>query len=212
MSDRHFIVNKMLQIFIVSFSFTLIEATIDLNSGELQYLADHLTLEECRRLIAAAHFKNYDEPIALDQAERKVSKDLSCLDHLYHWNSQEGEGKGQTHDILEHRLRQLGRDDLADWLGKAVFHQLGVDLKNGIEENLNNFATSTPIEDENESMITLEPLIPKIEDPRSYDVLDYFFYSLAVGLSLTVVGLCFKVLWSSVRAKIKKKLSSNRLG
>lgn len=43
-------------------------ATIDINASELQYLADHLTPEECRRLVAAAHFQSFEEPNALDQA------------------------------------------------------------------------------------------------------------------------------------------------
>lgn len=42
--------------------------TIDLNAAELQYLADHLTHEECRKLVAAAHLKGYQEPNILDQA------------------------------------------------------------------------------------------------------------------------------------------------
>lgn len=43
-------------------------ATIDLNRAELQYLADHLLPEECRRLVAAAHFKSDSLPNILAQA------------------------------------------------------------------------------------------------------------------------------------------------
>lgn len=42
--------------------------TIDINLSEFQYLADHLHSEECRRLVAALHFKSYEQPNALDQA------------------------------------------------------------------------------------------------------------------------------------------------
>lgn len=42
--------------------------TIDINIAELQYLADHLTPEECRRLVAAAHFPNFEQPNALEQS------------------------------------------------------------------------------------------------------------------------------------------------
>ncbi|KAJ8948438.1 hypothetical protein NQ318_007961, partial [Aromia moschata] len=115
--------------------------TIDLNTAELQYLADHLTPEECRRLIAAAHFKSYQEPNALDQAERKVSKDVPCIALLHHWNSQQGEGKGETHELLEHRLRQMEKNELADWLGRTVFHELAVDLNRSLEQGLHEFAT-----------------------------------------------------------------------
>ena len=43
-------------------------ATIDLNFAELEYLASHLLPEECRRLVAAAHFKAYMMPNAVGQA------------------------------------------------------------------------------------------------------------------------------------------------
>ncbi|RZC41116.1 L-xylulose reductase, partial [Asbolus verrucosus] len=109
-------------------------ATIDLNFAELEYLADHLLPEECRRLVAAAHFKSYMEPNFLDQAERAIPKDEPCLQLLLHWNSAEGEGRGETHEALEHRLRQMGKYELADWLGKTVFHQLGEDLENSLHE------------------------------------------------------------------------------
>ncbi|KAJ8935100.1 hypothetical protein NQ314_012996, partial [Rhamnusium bicolor] len=112
-----------------------------LNVAELQYLADHLTPEECRRLIAAAHFKTYEAPNALDQAERKISKDIPCIDLLRHWNSQPGEGKSETHEVLEHRLRQMGKYALADWLGRTVFHELGKDLNRSLELGLHEFIT-----------------------------------------------------------------------
>ncbi|XP_050298582.1 uncharacterized protein LOC126737645 isoform X2 [Anthonomus grandis grandis] len=176
-------------------------ATIDINSAELQYLADHLTTEECRRLVAAAHFQAYEQPNALDQAERKVPKDTTCIEHLHHWNSQEGEGKGQTHEALGHRLRQLGRVDLADWLGKTVFHQLGVDLKKSIEEDM----TELTLYNESFAPVTLEPLTPEIENPTSFSAMDYVLYSLGIGLGLTILALCGKMAWSSCREKIRRR-------
>lgn len=44
-----------------------------MNLSELQYLADHLSPEECRRLFASIHFKSYEEPNALDQAGKITS-------------------------------------------------------------------------------------------------------------------------------------------
>lgn len=61
--------------------------------------------------------------------ERNVDENIPCIRHLVHWNSAPAEGKGTTHEILTHRLRQLNRDDLADWLGKSTFKQLGKDLQ-----------------------------------------------------------------------------------
>lgn len=73
--------------------------------------------------------------------ERKISKDVPCLNALLHWNSAPGEGKGETHEAIEHRLRQLGRYDLADWLGRTVFHQLGEDLKRNLNGSFKEFIT-----------------------------------------------------------------------
>lgn len=39
-----------------------------MNMQELQYLADHLHPEECRRLFASVHFSSYEVPNSLDQA------------------------------------------------------------------------------------------------------------------------------------------------
>ncbi|XP_076258940.1 uncharacterized protein LOC143195534 [Rhynchophorus ferrugineus] len=175
--------------------------TIDLNSVELQYLADHLTPEECRRLVAAAHFHSFDPPNALDQAERKIPKDIQCIEHLHHWNSQNGEGKGETHELLEHRLRQMGKIKLANWLGKTVFHQLSVDLEHGIKDSFEeNAGTSTDI-----SIVTIEPLKPRIEDPTQYNVTDSFLYALAIGLTLTILGLCFKFILDKIAKQFKKR-------
>jgi hypothetical protein len=67
-------------------------------------------------------------------SERKIP-DISCLKLLIRWNSQPGEGKGETHVVLTHRLKQLGHKDLADWLSRTVFHQLGQDLNRTVLMN-----------------------------------------------------------------------------
>lgn len=61
--------------------------------------------------------------------ERKIDEEIPCLRQLLHWNNNPGEGKGKTHEYLVHRLRQINRNDLADWLGKNTFKQLGIDLQ-----------------------------------------------------------------------------------
>ncbi|KAJ8979982.1 hypothetical protein NQ317_013731, partial [Molorchus minor] len=178
--------------------------TIDLNAAELQYIGDHLTPEECRRLLAAAHYKVYLEPNALDQAERKVSKDISCIELLHHWNSQPGEGKGETHELLEHRLRQMGKYDLADWLGKTVFHELAVDLNRSLEHGLEDFSTeSSKKEDEMETGPSLAPVIEN-SDPTEWSPLDTLLYAVMIGLILTILTLCCKLCYSAI-CRFKKK-------
>ncbi|KAF9411435.1 hypothetical protein HW555_009782 [Spodoptera exigua] len=112
------------------------ECTIDINVQELVYIADHLTAAECRRLFASLHFASYKLPATLSDAEKKVPKDVPCIKLLMKWNSgnKTFEGKGKTHAVVEHRLRQLGKHELADWLGKLVFHKLAKHINKSLED------------------------------------------------------------------------------
>jgi hypothetical protein len=103
-------------------------ATIDLNLQEFQYIVDHLTTRECRKLVAALNDPNFELEINMAAAERAIPEDISCLRLLLHWNSQPGKGKGSSHVTLVRRLKQLGHDELAVWLSGTVFRQLRGDL------------------------------------------------------------------------------------
>lgn len=72
--------------------------------------------------------------------ERKVDEEIPCLRQLLHWNSSPAEGRGKTHAAIIHRLRQLNRNDLADWLGETTFKQLGKDLENAITLSFDELA------------------------------------------------------------------------
>lgn len=61
-----------------------------------------------------------------------MDEEIPCLRQLLHWNEHSAEGRGKTHAAIVHRLRQIRRDDLADWLGKTAFKQLGKDLNDVI--------------------------------------------------------------------------------
>ncbi|KAK0173055.1 hypothetical protein PV328_006309 [Microctonus aethiopoides] len=111
-----------------------ISGTIDVNLSQFEYLASHMDEFECRQLIAALHYITYDLPQSMAGAIRKIDENTSCLSHLLHWNSSPAEGKGQTHEHLQHRLRQINRIDLADWLGKSVFKELSNDLNNILDK------------------------------------------------------------------------------
>ncbi|XP_030750950.1 uncharacterized protein LOC115878562 [Sitophilus oryzae] len=189
-------------LYLLTIIYNIVIGTIDLNTAELQYLADHLTPEECRRLVAAAHFHGFEEPNALDKADRKVPKDILCIDHLHHWNAQQGEGKGETHEVLEHRLRQMGKTELADWLGKIVFRQLGIDLENAINKEIIDYTEKLSTES---AILALEPLQPKIENPTEYNIIDTFLYALAIGISLTIIGLSVKLICNKISKNLKQR-------
>lgn len=46
----------------------MVDTTIDVNLSELEYLAAHLEPAECRRLVAALHYDDYELPKSLDGA------------------------------------------------------------------------------------------------------------------------------------------------
>lgn len=71
--------------------------------------------------------------------ERKVNEEIPCLRQLLHWNMSTNEGKGKTHEELERRLRQMNRNDLAEWLGKETFKQLGKDLGRALDHPFGEF-------------------------------------------------------------------------
>lgn len=79
------------------------------------------------------HFTHRIEIFGL---EKKIPEDIPCLQLLLLWNSAKGEGFGSTHNFVAHKLRHIGRSDLADWLSTTVFKQLGLDLQKDIDELL----------------------------------------------------------------------------
>lgn len=115
----------------------VVQATINLNLPQLEYIANHLKPDECRQLIASLHLTEYDLPPSYKNAIADVPKDIPCIKLLVKWNSgiELWEGHGKSHQDVEHRLRQLGKTDLADWLGKTVFHQLAKDINDSLLNN-----------------------------------------------------------------------------
>lgn len=116
--------------FILYFQISFKKCAIDVNLPEYIYIADHLTDEECRKLYAALHYISYELPEDFPQAEKQIPEDVPCIKLLMQWNGgdEKYEGKRKTHYDIEHRLRQMGKSDIADWLGKTVFHNIGKEL------------------------------------------------------------------------------------
>lgn len=158
----------------------LISCTIDLTLPEFQYLANHLTKDECRKLIASLHFASFDLNQNVENAENALPEDISCLKLLLHWNASPNEGQGISHEKVSLRLRQMGRHDLADWLDKAVLQEL--------EEEIVEMAD----EFKNKEMVEGTANVYE-EDLEEQFIMDFTFVDLlvfAVGL-LCISALCF---------------------
>ncbi|XP_076226651.1 uncharacterized protein LOC143174871 [Nomia melanderi] len=180
--------------FIVILSQHKILSTIDVNINELEYLASRLNPFECRRLIAALHYTAYELPNNLAEAERNVDDDIPCIRHLIHWNSSPAEGKGKTHESLAHRLRQINRNELADWLGKSAFTQLGKDLSRAVE---NSFTELAKEEREFAVPVTLVPKPYDESDP--WIQIDIILLAVLLGLLGTLLTLICATIFHKIR-------------
>ncbi|XP_072748116.1 uncharacterized protein [Anoplolepis gracilipes] len=174
-----------------------VRATIDVNLSELEYLAARLDPFECRRLIAALHYTTYDLPKNLAAAERKVDEEIPCLRQLLHWNSSPGEGRGKTHATIAHRLRQLNRNDLADWLGKTAFKQLGKDLDDAIAPSFENL---TQEEMETSTFFTTVESIVWTREEDPWIAIDTVLMALMLGLLGTLFVLIVAIIVHNVKS------------
>lgn len=106
------------------------ETTKDLNIHELRLVAQHLKHEDCRKLIAALHHKEFYLKVEEVKAE---NTNKSCLFLLLKWDRTEGRGK--TFYDLPLRLRQLGHVVLAKKLSKIVYHEKALNLKRTLTDD-----------------------------------------------------------------------------
>jgi len=100
----------------VIFFVPLALCTIDLTVQHLQFVADHLELKDCKKLVSALHEKTFElvEPLNITDEPNKP-----CLSMLLTWDRTEGYGK--TFNDLSLRLGQIGREDISDRLSKAIY-------------------------------------------------------------------------------------------
>ncbi|XP_017780795.1 PREDICTED: uncharacterized protein LOC108565718 [Nicrophorus vespilloides] len=199
--------------------FPSILATVDINLAQFQYLADHLTSIECRKLVASLHFDSFELPGALDKAERSVSKDVRCLESLLHWNSEAGGGRSETHELVARRLRQLDRDDLGEWLTKTSYEAIGHDFDreskeafkpyqpivlpelklNGTTAGIRRNATGSggttlAIDRFAHRRIAKQDFVPTIAtdiatDPTEWTIFDTISWTLVVMMFLFIIGV-----------------------
>lgn len=178
-----------------------VSCTIDMNIPVFEYIAEHLSPEECRQLVASLHFESYELPESLSNIQRKLPEDVSCINLLLKWNSgtEKWEGMGKTHIDVAHRLRQIGRYDLAEWLGNTVFSQLIDDIENSLFSD-SYFDTENKI----------KPLIYADKKPHYKNgcaIFDFVLWVVLLGLvSTLIVSICrIGILMMNIVADKRKK-------
>ncbi|XP_045778939.1 uncharacterized protein LOC123876687 [Maniola jurtina] len=168
---------------------TIIDCVIDMNEQQFSYIANHLSIEECNKLIASLQFASYDLPVNF-KAQKKITDIVSCEKLLtdYSKGREPWEGENRTHEVIAHRLRQIGKVDIADWLGNAVFHHLAKDindslLRNPFADSRTQSALNTKLQQDKETLVDAE-----------WDLIDITLWIVLASLLASLVFSCCRVL------------------
>nr|XP_024218700.1 uncharacterized protein LOC112211381 [Halyomorpha halys] len=190
--------------------FKVIDCTVDVNLAELEYIANQLTPMECENLDKYLHSSTYE---VTSQTNFFSFGERTCLEILIHWNSSPNEGLGETHSILSHRLKQIGRKDLADWLSNIVFQRLSTKLNKTVLANpFKEVIVETSEIPEAESSGNNSDLSFYHGEPdwETYDtvaILVAFFLLIAIVILICELCGCCK---SFQKKKKKVKISKNK--
>ena len=90
-----------------------------MNLSELQYISDHLTMSECRKLSESLYMDGFSleyVPTGSDEVN------VSCIRLLLAWDRSD-QGRGRTFHALATRLTQINRPDLANYLSTTVYRE-----------------------------------------------------------------------------------------
>ena len=104
---------------LVVFVFICVEGTYDLNIHQLQWLADHMKVKDCRKLVESLHMKTFELEHKLSG---KAEPHMSCVNLLVKWDREEGRGKSYNNIVI--RLKEMGLADLAGKFTKIVMKEM----------------------------------------------------------------------------------------
>lgn len=166
--------------------------TIDISNNEFEYLSCHLTIEECRRLIASLYFTSNELPEILPKAIEKIPTDIPCYDLLINWNigKEKWKGRGKTHEVISRRLRQIDRNDLSKWLSINVFHNLAAQINVTV---IKAFEVKT--NDKVNTKHRLGDSKKYLEVHNNWDIIDSVLSGGIICIFIAIVYRCYRILW-----------------
>ncbi|KAK2586652.1 hypothetical protein KPH14_011697 [Odynerus spinipes] len=132
--------------------------------------------------------------------QRTVDDEIPCIRQLVHWNESPTEGLGQAHEVLIHRLRQLNRNDLADWLGKSTFKQLRKDIERIMDRPFDELGEQ---ETERSYALTINP-VETPEDDDFWSKLDIVLLAITLGLLGTLLTLVGYIIFHIIKIRLRK--------
>lgn len=167
--------------------------------SQFSYIADHLSINDCRRLVASLYFTDYELPKILPEAVSKIPRDVPCIHLLLNWNSgkEKWEGKGKSHVVVARRLRQLEKGKIAEWLGKTVFRKLSLDI--------NNTLLQYPFRER-----TVPSAIEKFKDKskvlkEDWTIYDSVLWTIVSGVSLAVIYGFYQLITCTCNCKTERE-------
>lgn len=166
--------------------------TIDISVPEYQYLSRSLTPEECKRLYASLHSTTFNLPA--EAAEKNVP-DISCLQLLTKWDkgTNKWEGRTKSHVDVVKRLRQIGRDDLAEWLSSIVFRKLEKAVNVALDAKFSNMTEEVQVKTNTDK---------SIDDWTVYNTMTW---AVIAGIVTSAVLILGRVISICCRKRVLKK-------
>ncbi|ESO91683.1 hypothetical protein LOTGIDRAFT_163412 [Lottia gigantea] len=174
----------------IYFSSTFVSATVDMNIKELQFVADHLTPEECIQVEAALRQNRFQidwEQLKKDtKTLNEKTKSTPCLVRLVNWDR--GKAKHLTFQDLAIRLKELGFVEVSDKISKNVNHEKAEEVKESfVDDPFKELVpTKSLLLDEPKDLKSAQIKPAPIEEESHYNVI---LWSVLGSLSFTLLLL-----------------------
>jgi hypothetical protein len=183
-------------------------ATIDLTLPELEHVAHNLRKRDCKKLVAALNGPRSDIINNADVAERRMPRSISCLRQLKHWNSQLGEEKEESYARLTQGLKELGHDNLAEWLTRNMIHHRVENLKRTLLVNPSVDVTQAN-ETQADETLKRVPKFEKPEDIRKWQPLDIVLCGFLV-IFLPLILCCLTNVAFCKKRRFERNVEDNK--
>jgi hypothetical protein len=193
-------------------------SAFDLNIHHLQYVADSLTIAECRELVSL--LENFKEDLYVytysntfgmsysNHMRAKIRQEVlpkqrqftNCILELVHWN-QNDTSNTETFHLLKGHLIFMHKDDIVHRLTKSVNDEIGSDLKYFLNQVI-NFKTKRF--EENKVETRFEDIVVTSKNLQ-FSVIKKIIF-LLTGVFLFLIVSCFSI-WLLFQ-RVKKKMPS----
>ncbi|CAF4841538.1 unnamed protein product [Pieris macdunnoughi] len=168
-----------------------------MNNSEFSFIAKSLSEAECLQLVPSLYTNTYEFP-----KTKIIQTKKPCLQLLLEW-SNEKDSLSKTHEFLAHRLRQIGRKDLAKWLGGVVFYRLAKDVNDTLLQKpfRENITQCTHNDNKDNDDI----------NDGAWNSLDSVLCAVFIVLAASLLVICCRTFWLFILTETKVINEENNL-